>query len=166
MKHTKQIALGAVVSFILWFTQSNFCYAQNPDTRKGYNLKGYGYDSAVRFIVRYYPQMQSIIGVVSDDAELIDGIKKIIKDLDKEGYENITLLLHDENDYGENRTKHKDAITFYRIGDPIASIRKGDDFWYIFFIKLGKTEGIKLEKGEEKYPYLLIKMMTKRIFKD
>lgn len=164
MKLRKQILLSAVL--ILSLAQPNTSHAQNVDTRKGYDLRGHGFDSSISFIVRQNPQLPVIVRLVTDDAQLTENIKNIIRKLDNDGYENIALLLGDKNLDAQYKEYNSNVITFYRIGDPIAALVKGDGNWYIVFVKTGKMEGIMLEANESKYPNTLIKLLIKKLFKN
>lgn len=68
--------------------------AQNTDTRKGYDLHPGTFDSLSGFIARYYKELPKIVAVCTKDQHFIQEVKAIIKDLDEEGIEQLTLLLY------------------------------------------------------------------------
>lgn len=152
---------------MLFTAQANICNAQNVDTRKGWDLRGHGFDSAMRFIINYYPELPIIIGVTTQEQKLLEGIKRIIRELDTEGYENITLLIHDQNPKSQTVGVNINSITFYKVGNPVACIRKEEINWGIAFIKHHRvTETIMLKQTKNEYPYTLIKATVKGLFKN
>lgn len=163
MKLRKQILFSAVL--ILSLMQSNTGNAQNLDTRKGYDLRGHGYDSAMRFVVRYSPQLPIIISISTTDDKFLEVLKQTFLEMDKQGYENITVVIHDIHPHIIDESH---SVMFIKNGYPIVRIVKVGKDWGIVFIKGVKKESmevIMLSKNEKQYPLTLIKTQVKMLYK-
>lgn len=163
MKLRKQILLSAV--FTLSLMLSNKGNAQNIDTRKGWDLRGYGFDTAMSFVVRYSPQFNVLVGVATNDKLFIDEVKSIIRKLDKQGYENIGLIVHDQYppDIVDGLTHN---VFFYINTYPKAAIVRENDIWYFASMENDKVRDIiDLRNENSKYPLTLIHIKLKTLLK-
>lgn len=150
---------------VIWHCTQT-CYAQNPDTRKGWDLRNHGYDSAMSFVVRYNQSLSVLIGVATSDEKLVEEIKQIIRELDWRGFENIGLVLHDQLQSSKENGETHD-IFFYQDGYPLASITKRNGVWYYISLKDDKpNEIIDLRNETKSYPVTLIRTKIKTIFKN
>lgn len=140
-------------------------FAQNPDTRKGWDLRGQGYDTVMSFVVRYSPQLQVLVGVATNDKMFIDEIKSIIRKLDKQDYEDIGLIIHDQ--YPQNlQSGLTHSLFFYVNTYPISGIVKENGVWYFVSMQGDKAKDvINLGNEKNKYPVTLINTELKMILK-
>jgi|GEM_PF-7059664 len=168
MNLRKQTMLYVALTLSLCLVQSNTSPAQNLDTRKGYDLRGYGFDSAARFINRYAEQLPIVIGVSTQDLHFIKEIKSIIREFDVEGYENIVLIIYDQLSPNTNPLETHE-ITFYLNSEPVTTICKVAGKWGIIFINDASKmdmEGMMLINCKTEYPVTLIKTKFKTLFRD
>lgn len=135
------------------------------DTRRGYDLRGFGFDSSLGFVARYCHQLPVIIAVGTKDEQFINEVKAIIRNMDQEGYEDLTLVLYDQkNSSMANGETH--SILFFVKEDMKVTIKKINGKWGFVGISTGRNlSGIVLASGEQEYPLSVIQTQIRTMHK-
>jgi len=121
-----------------------------------YDARGQGIKAAYDFVILNHKKHPVIIGVATDDKQFIEALKQIIREMDRQGYENIVLLLNDKKeDAKDNRETHD--VNFYKNGDLIGGISKINGEWWLVVETVQNLTAIAMEKEKADYPLSVIR---------
>lgn len=134
----------------------------NKNTRKGYDLRPGDYDSLANFIGNYHKALPYIIAVGTQDEKFIREIKTIVKTLDEEGSEHLTLILYAlSSESLTNRVTH--SVIFIKNGHLKVGIEKIKGRWgYTGVTNERELSTIILQ--ESSYPIDIIKTQVRSLY--
>lgn len=138
-------------------------YAQNDrqalaakDTRKGYDLRGQGFNAALQFVHQDPNKFPVMIGVATKDEKFMAAVIKIIQEMDRAGYEDLGLMYYDTQNT-PNRGFAIHEVMFFKDGKLTGMILKYDTGWYFASVGADNKRAIAPIECTEEYPLTLIR---------